>query len=170
MKKNGMLRGILLMGALLALTGCGAAKDGAAAANTTEAVTAQDGAQAAEATDGLAISLSTLTEEPQFVDWDSDGTAMQLIALRDADGAVQLAYNTCQVCAGSPYAYFEVENGSLVCQNCGNAFPYSSVGKVAGGCNPMPVSDYEVTADAVVVPAQVLAQNANAFRNWKGLE
>ncbi|MDO4355859.1 MAG: Fe-S-containing protein [Clostridia bacterium] len=163
MKKNLLRQGLLLMGVLLALSGCGAAKDVAA----TEAPTQVAEAQAAE---GLTIPLSDLTDEPQFFDWDSNGTAMQLIALKDADGSVQLAYNTCQVCAGSPYAYFEVENGRLICQNCGNAFPYSSVGKVAGGCNPMPVSEYAVTADGVIVTAQLLAQNANAFQNWKGLE
>ena len=58
---------------------------------------------------------------------------MQIIALLDADGTPHLAYNTCQVCAGSPYAYFAYQQGALVCQNCGNAFDLSSVGQAAGG-------------------------------------
>ena len=92
---------------------------------------------------------------------------MQLIALVDADGQVHAAYNTCQVCAGSPYAYFDYENGRLVCQNCGNAFDVSSVGAAAGGCNPLPVTDYQTDADTITIPAAALKQASAAFANWK---
>ena len=120
------------------------------------------------AASGMSIPLSELTQEPKFYDWNENGTDMQLIALIDASGEVQLAYNTCQVCAGSPYAYFELKNERLICQNCGNAFPYSAVGKMSGGCNPMPVSDYAVSADTIDIPSDELAKNAKAFANWKG--
>ena len=92
---------------------------------------------------------------------------MQLIALVDAAGASQLAFNTCQVCAGSPYAYFEYQNGVLVCQNCGNRFALSAVGKVSGGCNPMPVTNYANDGAQLIVPEDVLAQAAPSFKNWK---
>ena len=95
---------------------------------------------------------------------------MQLIALRDENGQVRLAYNTCQVCAGSPYAYFEYKDGVLECQNCGNQFPLSSVGQAAGGCNPMPVADYQVTEEAAVIPETEVTRAAADFANWeKGL-
>ena len=45
------------------------------------------------------VSLNTLTQETQFLDRTQNGTKMQLIALRDENGQVRLAYNTCQVCA-----------------------------------------------------------------------
>ena len=122
---------------------------------------------AVQAASGLTISVGALTEEPQFIDWTQDGTAMQLIALKDSADAPQLAYNTCQVCAGSPYAYFEYQNGVLVCQNCGNRFPLSSVGRVSGGCNPKSVTDYEVLGDSIVVSEETLAAGAASFKNWK---
>ena len=122
---------------------------------------------ATEAANGLAIPLANLSTQPLFIDWNQDGTAMQLIALIDDAGAPQLAYNTCQVCAGSPYAYFEYQNGVLVCQNCGNRFALSSVGKVSGGCNPKPVAGYENDGAQLIVPEEVLAQAAPSFKNWK---
>lgn len=92
---------------------------------------------------------------------------MQLIVLKSSAGDVQLAYNTCQSCAGSPYAYFEYQNGVLVCQNCMNRFGLDSVGKVAGGCNPMPVAGYQLDGDQVTIPADALTKAASSFRNWK---
>ena len=133
-------------------------------APATDALAAEAIAQAA---DGLVIPLADLSTQPLFIDWNQDGTAMQLIALIDDAGAPQLAYNTCQVCAGSPYAYFEYQNGVLVCQNCGNRFALSAVGKVSGGCNPMPVTNYENDGAQLVVPEDVLAQAAPSFKNWK---
>ena len=124
----------------------------------------QDAGQAAG---GMVISVGALTAEPQFIDWTQDGTAMQVIALRDGAGEAQLAYNTCQVCAGSPYAYFEYQDGMLVCQNCGNRFSLSAVGKVSGGCNPKPVGEYRLEGDRIVISEETLAQAAASFKNWK---
>ena len=121
--------------------------------------------QAASA--GLTIDIGALSAEPEFIDWDQDGTAMQIIALKDSSGAVQLAYNTCQVCAGSPYAYFEYSDGVLMCMNCGNRFGLASVGKASGGCNPKPLAEYQVEGDAVVISEETLAQAASAFQNCK---
>ena len=174
-----MKRNLLLAFALLALaamlTGCG---NGSASTKTTASPT-EDAAPAEVLTeeaaapsgtnstaDGLAIPLDSLSAEPRFVDWEQDGTAMQLIALLDGN-QVRLAYNTCQSCAGSPYAYFEYADGLLTCQNCGNQFGLDSVGAVVGGCNPLPVGEASVEGDSVVIPASELKANADAFANWK---
>ena len=93
--------------------------------------------------------------------------AMQLIALGDGGNRVRLAYNTCQSCAGSPYAYFEYEDGVLICQNCGNRFGLDTVGTVAGGCNPKPVSEASIEGGSAVISASELRAAAPAFANWK---
>ena len=54
-----------------------------------------------------------------------------------------------------------------MCQNCGNAFDLSSVGQAAGGCNPLPVTDYQTDADTITIPAAALKQASAAFANWK---
>lgn len=159
MKKSTILWGAALVTALL-LSGCGADK-----AKNDAQLTGQADTQAAA--NDWTIPLSELSAEPAFFDWTQDGTAMQLIALMDADGQVHAAYNTCQVCAGSPYAYFDYENGQLVCRNCGNAFDVSSVGASAGGCNPMPAADYRIENDALVISETELERARLSFVSWK---
>lgn len=90
---------------------------------------------------------------------------MQMIALQDGDD-VLVAYNTCQSCASSPYAYYEYASGVLTCQNCGFTFDLDAVGAVAGGCNPKPVGDYAVENGTVVIGASELAA-APEFATWK---
>lgn len=157
MEKIGKYRKLI---ALLALTLCLSGCSGNGASGTA-ATSAQNGAAQ------MVIPVSELNTEPRFYDWNQNGTPMQLIALKGSAGDVQLAYNTCQSCAGSPYAYFEYQNGVLVCQNCMNRFSLDSVGRVAGGCNPMPVTNYELADDQVIVSADELAKAAPSFRNWK---
>ena len=130
---------------------------------------APEAAQAAvnAADTGLTISIDQLKTEPTFWDWNQNGVAMQVIALLDSAGKPHIAYNTCQVCMGSPYAYFDYENGKLVCQNCGNAFDVSSVGAAAGGCNPMPAADYRVEGDMLVISETELERALPSFANWK---
>ena len=154
MKKKLCLLALLMLA--LVLSGCGK--------------TSNEAAVEEAAADGLAIKIVSLTAEPSFIDWKQDGIDMQLLALKNGSGEVQLAYNTCQSCAGSPYAYFEYANGVLTCQNCGNRFGLDSVGRVAGGCNPKPVSDYAVEGDSVVIPTAELASVAPAFKTWKAFK
>ena len=127
----------------------------------------KDSASQAEPSGDLTIVLNSISETPSFIDGSIDGQPMQVIAVRDADGTVRLSYNTCQVCQGSPWAYFELQNGQLVCQNCGNAFALSAVGKGGYGCMPLMVPAYTLTETSVVIPHDTLVQVKDAFENWK---
>ena len=151
---------LVLLLACLILAGCAADTEKAASQNIDEAKST------------LTISASALTREPSFVDWTQDGTAMQLIARKDESGAVRLAFNTCQSCGGSPYAWFEyLGDNTLQCQNCGLTFPLETVGTTkAAGCNPVTITDFTVEDDTVTVPQSVLADNAKRFTNWKKIE
>ena len=117
---------------------------------------------------GLTISIDQLDTAPTFWDWIQNGVAMQVIALLDSAGKPHVAYNTCQVCMGSPYAYFEYQNGQLYCMNCGNAFSLESVGQKTGGCTPLPVDTYAQTETAIVIPTEELQRAADSFAK-KGL-
>lgn len=141
----------LLFASLLLLSGCAQ----------------KDSASQAEPSGDLTIALDSLSETPSFIDGSIDGQPMQIIAVRDADDTVRLSYNTCQVCQGSPWAYFELQNGQLVCQNCGNAFALSAVGKAGYGCMPLMVPAYTLTETSVVIPHDTLVQVKDAFENWK---
>ena len=142
---------LLLFASLLLLSGCAQ----------------KDSASQAEPSGDLTIALDSISETPSFIDGNIDGQPMQVIAVRDADGTVRLSYNTCQVCQGSPWAYFELQNGQLVCQNCGNAFALSAVGKGGYGCMPLMVPAYTLTETSVVIPHDTLVQVKDAFENWK---
>ena len=124
--------------------------------------------QAALAT-GLSIDGAVLSGEPTFIDVEQDGTAMQLIARKDDAGNVRLAFNTCQSCGGSPYAWFEdLGDGTLQCQNCGLIFFLDTVGvEAAQGCNPVTITDYTADGDTVTVSDAVLKANVERFANWK---
>ena len=164
-----LLLSLLLTTALL--TGCAGTAPATPAAAPTSAPTnvpteAPTEAPTAAPAAGLTIDLAGITEEISFIDCSAGGTAMQLILRKETDGTPHLAFNTCQVCSGSPYAFFAVSGGRLVCQNCGNSFSYDAVGQSAYGCMPMKLSDFTVT-DGVITIDAVLEDAAPQFKNWK---
>lgn len=74
---------------------------------------------------------------------------------------------SCRVCAGSPYAYFDLYKGYLVCQNCGNAFTPDSVGGAGMGCYPWSIEDYTVAGDQILISSEAVSSMTKAFTNWK---
>lgn len=139
------------------------------AENTKETVEEErtEGTAKATLADGkLQVAVDSLGAQVAFIDYDSNGTAMQVMLYKEEDGTVHGALNTCQVCAGSPYAYFEQEGNDVVCQNCGNHFSVNAIGDVHGGCNPVPL---EMSEDGkyVLIDTAKLDENATAFQNWK---
>ncbi len=147
MKRRILIFAILVL--MVALSACGAKSE------------------AAEAFD-LTFDASALTDEPTFIDAQSGGVAMQLIALKAGDD-VRLAFNTCQACQGSPWAWFEyLGDGLLQCQNCLQTFGLEVVGtEDAIGCCPITITDFAVDGDVVTAPGSVLSDNAFRFKNWK---
>lgn len=177
-KRKSYLLALLLTAVML--TGCGSRIEKAAAPEPSAAPTAVSEAPASPAAEpaaaeaapsggGLRIEADSLRAEPLFIDVEEDGTAMQLIALRDAGGAVRLAFNTCQSCGGSPYAWFEdMGDGRLQCQNCHQTFPLETVGTPGSkGCSPVPITEWSMEDGIVTVPEALLKENTERFANWK---
>ena len=115
----------------------------------------------------ISIDADTLTSNPMYINYDSNGTNIQLIAVKGSDGTPRLSLNTCQVCNPSPRAYFKEQDGRLVCQNCGNVFTIDSVGETTGGCNPMYI-DYKNTDGKLTVSVADLDTYADQFTSWDG--
>ena len=117
----------------------------------------------------LIVSTDDIGTQASFFDYDADGVTVQVLAVRASDGTVRLALNTCQVCNGSPYAYFVQDGDDFVCQNCHNSFSSTDVGVVSGGCNPVPITAdvYREENGTLVVPSSFLEENAARFENWK---
>ncbi|MCD8132362.1 MAG: DUF2318 domain-containing protein [Clostridiales bacterium] len=121
------------------------------------------------AEDGIEINVEDISAEASFYDAEINGTDVEIFAVFASDGTVRLAMNTCQVCNGSPYAYFEQEGDDFVCQNCGNHFSSDEIGLTGGGCNPVPITEDDYTEEngIITVSDSFLEENAYRFSNWK---
>ena len=141
--------------------------------NESPAGTASAGAAVKEAAvneDGdVVFNIADITEEATFYEYDANGTTMGLFAVKASDGTIRTALNTCQVCNGSPYAFFEQQGDSFQCQNCGNLFSLDMIEQERGGCNPVPITEDEKTVNdtQIVIPANYLEENKDIFSNWK---
>lgn len=102
-----------------------------------------------------------------FINYLSNGINIELVAVKDSQNNIDIAFNTCQICNGSPRAYFAQKNGKLICQNCGNTFTLKSVGASANGCNPMTISDSDITKTdtGITISKEYLEKNKDLFAN-----
>ena len=108
------------------------------------------------------------TKSPTFITYTSEnGSKMELVAVKDSNDNIDIAFSTCQVCNGSPKAYFVWKNNKLICENCGNTFSLKTIGQSSGGCNPMTISDSEVTKidNGIQISKAFLSENENLFAN-----
>ncbi len=123
----------------------------------------------AYASTDLVIPASTITQNASFIPAEVDGTKIEVIAVRDSQGSIRTAYNTCQVCYGSETAYYKQSGNFLVCQNCGNRFSMNHVGIKSGGCNPYPIteSDRTLSADSIIIPYESLVKAKVIFSGWR---
>lgn len=142
---------------LLSLTACGGSK------------TVDGGFQdaALDENGDIVIQEADITKNMSYINYDADGVTVQFLAVRAGD-EVRLAYNTCQSCSPSPYAYFVQNGNKLVCQNCGLTFAAENVGAGGYGCNPAAVPDAVRADGTITIPAASALAVAERFANWQG--
>lgn len=120
-------------------------------------------------TEALVIPLSSVAETASFYPVIIDGTEMEVLAIRTADGEIRTAFNTCQSCYRSGHGYYVADGRELVCQNCGFHFTAEEVGlEGRGGCNPWPIpaANRTETNGSLIIPYRVLADAKEIFANW----
>jgi uncharacterized membrane protein len=117
----------------------------------------------------LVIPVAEVTENAVFFPVEIEGTRLEVLAVKTADGTVRTAFNTCQVCYASGRGFYKQQGTVLVCQNCGNRFRMSQVEVRAGGCNPVPIfKDYKTVTDtAITIPKAFLAEAKVIFSRWR---
>lgn len=115
------------------------------------------------------ISVDEITEIASFYEYEVEGTTVSFFAVKANDGTVRTAFNTCQICNGSPYAYFTQEGDVFTCNNCGNRYSLDMIEQERGGCNPIPISSSEksVTENEILIKEELLEENVDLFKNWK---
>lgn len=116
------------------------------------------------------ISKSEINETVKFYPIKAGSKNMEILAVKAGDGTIRTAFNTCQVCNGSPKAYYKQEGDILVCQNCGNQFSMDMIEQQRGSCNPVPIYKEDKTeeGDNIVISKAFIEQNKDLFTaNWK---
>lgn len=127
---------------------------------------ASDGAGAVAS--DIVINKSEITETVEFIPAKAGKINMEVMAVKASDGAIRTAFNTCQVCNGSPRAYYKQEGDVVVCQNCGNRFGMDMIEQQRGGCNPVPIDEKTETEDTITISREFIGQNKSLFtENWK---
>lgn len=124
---------------------------------------------AAVVEDRFIIRTADVGETASFYPVVVDGTQMEILAIRDADGQIHTAFNTCQSCYTSGNGRYEADGTELVCQNCGFHFTAEQVGvETGGGCNPWPILDGDKieTADTIEISYDFLKASRDIFANW----
>lgn len=121
------------------------------------------------ATGELIINKADITKTASFYPVESNGTYMEIIAVRANDDTVRTALNTCQVCYGSGRGYYEQLGDVLICNNCGNQFTIDQIELQKGGCNPVPILDDMKTEDddQIAINPDTLVVFEPLFANWK---
>lgn len=118
----------------------------------------------------LVIPKSEITNTVKFYPVKSGKTQMEILAVRASDGTVRTAFNTCQVCNGSPRAYYMQQGDEVICQNCGNRFSIDMIEEQRGGCNPIPIMKEDKTDDGdnIIISQAFIDRNKGLFPdNWK---
>lgn len=117
----------------------------------------------------LTIRTDQVTEEASFYPIQVDGVDMEVLAIRDSDGNIRTAFNTCQSCYTSGQGYYEADGTELVCHNCGFRFTADQVQvRSGGGCNPYPIfsENKTETEDEISIAYDFLRASNTIFANW----
>ncbi len=128
-----------------------------------------EGATVVASGEFLNIPTADITTDASFYTVEVDGTQMEIIAVRDSNGEIRTAFNTCQICYASGKGYYKQSGNYLVCQNCGNRFSMDQVGIESGGCNPWPIfaANRTDTDDTISISYDFLTASKKIFANWK---
>lgn len=117
----------------------------------------------------LKIPVSDISSKVSFYPIKVDGVEMEIIAVKNSDGEIRTAFNTCQVCYSSGRGYYVQDGDVLVCQNCGNEFTIDDIGVEAGGCNPWAImsDDRTIKNGKLEISYDYLKESEQIFSNWK---
>lgn len=137
--------------------------------NGTVSSETEDGIQVIAEGGSLSILVSEISSTVQFYPIEVDGTRMEVLAVKDSEGNIRTAFNTCQICYSSGRGYYVQDGDVLVCQNCGNRFTIDQIEIETGGCNPWPIFEENktVTDDVIEISYDYLYACKELFANWK---
>jgi hypothetical protein len=118
------------------------------------AVTAENG--------DVKVQLGTLQgNAASYFAYNAGGKEVKFFVLKATDGTVRVALDACQACYHARLGYRQ--NGdTLVCNNCGMGFKTTEVGKITGGCSPIPLKNSQ-DGTTLVVKVKDLEEGVKYF-------
>lgn len=117
--------------------------------------------------DEIKIDVAALKAgDAKFYQFSQDGTTIKFFLARDKQDALHVALDACDVCWKEDKGY-KLEDGVMVCVNCGMKFPLPRIGLKKGGCNPHPVTFTEDGDMVVLSAAELLSGSAYFPENAK---
>ena len=155
---------------LAMLTGCSSAAVSKESSGNSGNANKEENTNSSGSSGGdLVIPLSGISEEASFYPMEVEGISLEVIAVKDSEGTIRTAFNTCQICYDSGRGYYEQSGDVLICQNCGNRFKMSQVEVQSGGCNPWPIfAENKIVDDENITISEVFLKEATVlFENWK---
>ena len=93
--------------------------------------------------------------------FQANGKDIKFFVLKASDGTVRAALDACNACYHAKLGYRH-EGETMVCNNCGMGFKSSDIGKVSGGCNPVPLQNTQ-DGKTLIVKASELEAGAKFF-------
>jgi uncharacterized membrane protein len=99
------------------------------------------GMQDVKADNGV-VSLDTSTMaagQSRHYRYREGNAAIRFFVVKDGQGVVRAALDACEVCWRGDKGY-RLQDGSMLCVNCGQRFPLHRIGQIRGGCNPHPLA------------------------------
>jgi uncharacterized membrane protein len=105
--------------------------------------------------DVVRIPVSQVNEgRAHFFHYKAGGKDIRLFVLRSSDGVVRAAFDACDVCYPERKGYRQ-EGDFMVCNNCGNRFPFIRIDVEKSGCNPAPVERKVEGSNLVIKVADI---------------
>ena len=114
----------------------------------------------------LRVPVDILGDRLKYVNY---GGKEALIILKDSDGGIRTALDTCEECYASGNVHFTSNGIILTCRQCGTEQPQSDLGtEFWGGCRPISITSKmrDDTDTEVVIPAGVLNYAEDMFKHW----
>ena len=114
----------------------------------------------------LRVPVDTLENRLNYITY---GGKEELIFLKDSNGGIRTAFDTCEECYPGGKVRFTLSGGTLTCSLCGTRQPQSVLGTDSwGGCKPISITPNmrNDTDTEVVIPAGILNYAIDMFAHW----
>ncbi len=116
------------------------------------------------ANESVLIPLANITDTSfHFYTYDSNGTSVRYIVVKDVNGTVHTGFDACNECAPARLGYSQVGDYAK-CNNCEKLLPIAGIGtdNINGGCWPGYLP-HEIDGDNIFIKKSELDRGKHYF-------